>query len=177
MTASGGAAPVKTPWWKKWWIWAIVAAVILIGVIGNLAGAGKPAATETTAPPTPTITQAAPAPEESTPEPTGPTDEELSARFAQALSDSMGGATPAETFATDPSLWYGWVAGSRVENGNAYVTLQVGSGDAERKDLGERAAMALATLLPESAVNGIGWIIVEDASGVVIAQTRPNPVP
>ena len=94
----------------------------------------------------------------------------------QAIRDAFGGQTYAELLAADPTSWAGWITGVRVENGNAYVTLQVGANDAERKPLGEQAAQALSTLLPASAVEGVSWIIVEDASGVVIDQKQPSPI-
>lgn len=60
--------------------------------------------------------------------------------------------------------------------GRMYVTLQVSADDPDRQSLGKRATNAMSTLLPASAVQGVDWIIVEDASGAVTAQEQPNPL-
>ena len=65
-------AATKKPWYKKLWIWGIVAAVVLIGGIGNAINGGTP---ETQ--PEPTVTAEASAPEETEAEPVAeePTEE------------------------------------------------------------------------------------------------------
>lgn len=180
MTAAGET--VKTPWYKKWWIWAIVAAVLLIGIIGNgirsdaeeAAQAPEPTATETVS------AEPTPEPEETEPpvvEETGPTDEERGQAFEAALRESFGGQEYSEVLISDPSLWYGWISGVRVEGSYAYVTLQIGEPrDAEWEYFGESAASALSTLLPAEAFEGIDWIIVEDATGYIIDQQQPSPL-
>ncbi|MEJ6555286.1 hypothetical protein PQI51_09680 [Microbacterium esteraromaticum] len=176
----------RKPWYKKLWIWAIVAAVIVIGGISNLVNGDRDepdaapstppaaAATATREPASATPSdEPTPSPE---PTPAGPSDEERAAKVQTALQDAFGGQTPSEVYASDSSLWYGYVNGVRVENGNAFITLQVAADDPNRKDLGEGAAQALSTLLPAAAVDGLGWLIVEDASGVVIDQKQPRPI-
>lgn len=170
----------KTPWWKRTWIWVVVGIVLVVGVVGNLLGLGgsddePPAAA-------PSMTVSAPAPAETEAEP--PTEESAESRddgargreFDQSLRENLGVTEYSELLAADPSLWGGYVADIRVDGANAYVTLQVGASDTTRDDLGERAARAISTLLPASAVEGIDWIIVEDATGVVISQEQPAPV-
>jgi hypothetical protein len=171
MTTPAAATP--KPWFTRWWVWllAVVAVLVVVSAIGNaIAPRGAPAAEST---PTPTITASPPVPAAA---PTTATAAESASPGADnavvfaALKDQFGGVTPAEVFASDPSLWYGWISGTRVEGTNFYVTLQVGPSDAERRDLGERAATAIPTLLPAEARNGLSWVIVEDATGVVIDQ-------
>jgi len=103
-------------------------------------------------------------------------DEQRADAITQAISDAFGGATPGELLAEDPTSWAGYINGVRVEGANAYITLQISADDTGRDDLGSRAARALSTLLPAEAVDGIDWLIVEDVSGVVIAQEQPNPL-
>lgn len=169
----------KKPWYKKLWIWGIVVAVLVVAGIGNLATGDEREAAQVDPTPTP-IASESPEPaepteaaEEPAPEPEPAVDEEArSAAFEQAIRDAFGGQEYSEVFASDPTLWYGWISEVRTEGSNGYVTLQVGSGSPDRDDLGERAADALPRLLPADATADIDWIIVEDASGVVIAQSR-----
>lgn len=91
------------------------------------------------------------------------------ASLEQAIKDAFGGAEFSEILVSDPSLWAGWISGVRVEGGDAYITLQLYE-EGPEDDIGDRAARALTTLLPASELEGIGWIIVEDAGGVVIGQ-------
>ncbi|MEV8135754.1 PASTA domain-containing protein [Microbacterium aurantiacum] len=106
----------------------------------------------------------------------GSSDEEQSAALEAAIRESSGGQEYSDVFAQDPSLWYGWISGVRVESGNGYITLQVSPDDPGRDELGQRAASALSALLPADAVQGISLIIVEDAGGTVIAQEQLRPV-
>lgn len=168
----------RKPWYKKLWIWAIVAAVIVIGGISNLVNGDRdePDAAPSTPPAaaaTATRDQPSAPPSD---EPAGPSDEERAATVQTALRDAFGGQEPAEVYASDPSLWYGYVNGVRVEGINAFITLQVAAGDPNRKPLGERAAQSLSTLLPKASVEGISFLIVEDAAGVVIDQKQPRPI-
>jgi hypothetical protein len=170
MTTPAVATP--KPWFKRWWVWllALIVVLVIISAIGNaIAPRESPAAA-----PTPTASIAAP-PAAATAPTTAPATESAApgadnAAVFAALQAQFGGVTPAEAFASDPSLWYGWISGTRVEGSNFYVTLQVGPSDAERRDLGERAASAIPTLLPAEAKSGLSWVIVEDATGVVIDQ-------
>lgn len=173
-------APSKTPWYKKWWIWAIVVAVVVIGGISNLVnGDAEPQAqpTSTIEPaPIPTASDE-PEPSESPSDAPSAEDQQAadaarSAEFEQAVKDAVGGQEFSDILASDPSLWAGWISGIRVEGSNAYITLQIANNDPAREDFGGRAASALPTLLPADAVEGISWIIIEDASGAVIEQTR-----
>lgn len=108
--------------------------------------------------------------------PSSDDDGPRSEAFERALQDSFGGQSYEEVFAADPMAWYGWIDAARVEGSNAYVTLKVGYESPDRAPLGEQAAKALSTLLPATAVEDISWIIVEDASNVVIAQQQPKPL-
>lgn len=169
MTTPAVATP--KPWFKRWWVWllALIALLVIISAIGNavaprqdLAAVATPTAASATVTP-PSVTPTAVATESAAPV------ADNAAVFA-ALQSQFGGVTPAEVFASDPSLWYGWISGTRVEGSNFYVTLQVGPSDAERRDLGERAASAIPTLLPADATGTLSWVVVEDASGTVIDQ-------
>lgn len=174
----------RQPWWKKKWVWGVAGAIVLVGVVGNLLGLGgdrddiaapAPTLTVETPSPAPTTEQPAPTPTEEA-APARPTDEERAAAFDQSIRDAFGGASYAELAAQDGLTWPGYVNGIRVERSNAFVTLQVASNDPSRDELGKRAVSALSTLLPASAFEGISWIIIEDASGVVIAQEQPSPL-
>lgn len=81
-----------------------------------------------------------------------------------------------ELAASDATLWGGYISGVRIDGARAYITLQVAADDPQRDDLGTRAAKAMSTLLPGTAVEDINWLIVEDANGTVIAQEQPNPI-
>ena len=70
----------------------------------------------------------------------------------------------------------GYIADVAVTGSNAFITLQVSADDPQRDDLGERAAKALSTLLTSDDVDGINWIIIQDATGTVIAQEQPAPL-
>jgi hypothetical protein len=167
------AAATPKPWFKRWWVWllALIALLVIISAIGNaIAPRESPAAV-----PTPTASIATPPVAATAPTTTATAAESASpgadnAVVFAALKDQFGGVDPAEVFASDQSLWYGWISGTRVEGSNFYVTLQVGPGDAERSDLGERAAAAIPTLLPDEAKSALSWVIVEDATGGVIDQ-------
>ena len=159
------------------WVVAVVVVLVVVSAIGNaIAPRGVPAAeaTSNTSPasaPTPVAsTPAQSATPASVASPAGPSESELNAAAFAALQAQFGGVARADVFASDSSLWYGWIAGTRVEGSNFYVTLQVGPGDDERRDIGARAASAIPTLLPAEAKAGLSWVIVEDATGVVIDQ-------
>lgn len=181
MSTTASEAPEKKPWYKKPWIWGVVAAVIVVGGIANLVNPrpsedAEPTPTETVseAPVATPSTEPAPVePEEAAePEVIRPTSEE----FGASIKNAFGGMEFSEIYASDPSLWAGYIAGVRVEGSNAFVTLQVAADDPNRNDLGDRAAKALSTLLTADDVDGISWIIVEDASNTVIAQQQPKPI-
>lgn len=170
----------KKPWYKKTWIWIIVAAVIVIGGISNLVNPRASDKAEPTPSETVVISEAPKETLEADPDaaqpepvaPAGPTAEE----FEASIKNALGGAEFSEIYASDPSLWGGYVSGVRIEGSNAFVTLQVAGDDPTRNDLGGRAAKALSTLLTADQVKGVSWIIVEDASGTVIAQQQPRPI-
>lgn len=138
-------------------------------------------AEDATVEPTPTATitdRSKPAPEE-TPEEAEETvdDTERTTAFDRALKDALGVQDAyTELAAADATLWGGYIAGVRIDGARAYVTLQVAADDPQRDDLGTRAAKAMGTLLPGTAVEDINWLIVEDANGTVIAQEQPNPI-
>ncbi|MBP2437053.1 hypothetical protein [Microbacterium amylolyticum] len=100
------------------------------------------------------------------------------ADLEEAIKGALGiESSFSELYAYDPSLWGGYINGVRTEGDLAFITLQVAADDPMRDDLGQRAAQALSTLLSADTIESvdIGWIIVEDASGVVIAQEQPAP--
>lgn len=100
---------------------------------------------------------------------------ERAAAFEQSIKNAFGGAEFSDLLLEDPSGWAGWISQVRVEGGDAYVRLQLHE-EGKTDDIGERAARALSTLLSKDDVEGIDWIIVEDASGVVIGQKQPSPL-
>lgn len=134
----------------------------------------EPAATTTTSS-LPPRSERTPEPVDDEPEPEVD-DEARAADLEAAMKSTLGVSAFSDLLTEDPTMWGGYVASVRVEADRAYVTLQVGSDEPGRDDLGERAASGLSRLLPASAVEDIGWIIVEDASGVVIAQEQPDPI-
>lgn len=172
-------APPKKPWYKRPLTWIIVAALVVVGGIANLvSGDDEPEAqpTETSTPEAVSDEDEAEEPEpeleETEVEEEPPVDDEQrGADLEQAIRDAFGGQEFTEIFVADATLWAGWITDVRVEGSDAYITLQIAYEDPIRDELGERAASALPTLLPAEALEGISWIIVEDASGVVIDQS------
>lgn len=69
MSTAPTETTTKKPWYKKWWIWAIVGAVLVISLISNMVGGG----TESETTPAPVVTTEAPVVEE---EPEEPVEEE-----------------------------------------------------------------------------------------------------
>lgn len=83
------------------------------------------------------------------------------------------GADPSEVLMQDPSTWYGYVNGAYVDHGNLHVQLQVDR--KADKDLGERAAKALANFVSFSddpVVSDVSWAIAEDGAGTIIKQEK-----
>ncbi len=101
--------------------------------------------------------------------------EERATRFDAALRQALGVQEYSELL-SDPTLWGGYINGIRVQSANAFVTLQISPDDPSRKDLGQRAAKSISMLLPAEAVEGINFVVVEDATGVVIAQEQTSPI-
>lgn len=170
----------KKPWYKKAWIWIIVGALIVIGGIANLVNPrpsddAQPSPSESAVIADGGEESPAAVPEADETE-TGATVALTSAEFEASIKRAFGGVEFSDLHASDPTLWAGYIAGVRVERSNAFVTLQVAADDPARKELGDRAAKALSTLLTADDVDGIAWIIVEDASGTVIAQQQPKPI-
>ena len=104
------------------------------------------------------------------------TSEEKTTEVAEEVDampwlESQMGATPGEVITQDPTLWYGYVSGAQVDGSMLHVQLQV---DRKMdKDLGEQAAKALANFVmfsDDPVVDGVGWAIAEDGTGVVIEQ-------
>ena len=164
----------QKPWYMKWWVW-LIAAAVLIGVIGNLAGgtdSDEPIVEEQ-------VKVEEPATEDVDLEPTeaemATSDAERSEAFEDAIKTAFGGVEFSTLLAEDPTMWAGWISEVRVEGSNAFVRLQLTKEDKD-DDIGKRAAKALSTLLTKEDVDGIDWIIVEDASGTVMAQQQPAPL-
>lgn len=166
----------KKPWYKKIWIWGIVAAVIVLGGVGQALNTDEEASIEARDAPQEAVSEPE-APQE-TPEsepesePEGPSDEERAQAIEQAIKDNFGGQEFTELYAQDPTLWGGYITAVTVDSANAFITLQVAPDDPNRDDLGERAAQALSTLLTGDAIDGINWIITQDATETVIAQEQ-----
>jgi len=169
----------KKPWYKKTWIWLIIGALIVIGGVANLVNP-RPSDDAEPSPSSAVIAEGGEESPASVPEAeqteTGATVGPTSEEFEASIKRAFGGVEFSDLHASDPTLWAGYIAGVRVERSNAFVTLQVAADDPARKELGDRAAKALSTLLTADDVDGIGWIVVEDASGTVIAQQQPKPI-
>lgn len=117
-----------------------------------------------------------PEPEAEPEEPVGASDAERSAALEQAIKNAFGVESFTELYVEDPTMWGGYINGVRVESTRAHITLQVDRSSPDGRDMGERAAQALSTLLSKDDVEGIDWIIVEDGAGTVIDQKRPAPI-
>lgn len=102
-------------------------------------------------------------------------DESRAASLEQAIKNAFGGAEFSTLLLEDPTMWVGWISQVRVEGSNAYIRLQLVE-EGPDDNIGERAAQALSTLLAQDDVQGIDWIIVEDATGTVIGQKQPAPI-
>ena len=166
----------KTAWYKRKWVWIVTGVVILAAVIGLIFGEpddeDEPAAEPTH------VAAETPEPDDTT-APAAKSPEERAARLEAGIKTSLGVAPDgnfSDLYAQDPTLWGGYINGVRVEGSNAYITLQVAPDETQRDGLGERAAQALSTLLTEDMVDGIDWLIIEDAAGVVIDQKQPAPI-
>lgn len=159
---------------------SILVPLFIIGGLSSLAGCSGTEVADSTQAPSATATPeaATPEPSETPTEAAEPAVDEVAraAALEQAIKDSLGVETFAELYASDPTLWGGYINGVRTANGNAFITLQVAADDPARDDLGQRAAQALSTLLPASAVEDINFLVVEDAAGVVIDQKQPAPL-
>lgn len=215
MTATGESATAESPWYKRWWIWAIAAAaviaIIVAVVVGVNAGGGSGgSAGSPTAGQTPDADGAdatdggsesdGTGPDGTGPDGTGPdgtetngsgtdgTDEGAaeeqpaepadpgrSSSLDEALRQALGVAEYSELRERDSSLWGGYVVEVRVVGSEGFIRLRVPSDDQTRDDFGGRAAAEVATLLPASAVEGIEWLVVEDASGGEIDRQQPQP--
>lgn len=104
-------------------------------------------------------------------------DPERSAQLEQSIKNALGVQESfTELYASDPSLWGGYISEVRVEGSLAYITLQIAADESHRDEYGQQAAKALSTLLSAEDVQGIDWLIVEDASHVVIDQAQPKPI-
>lgn len=158
----------------------VIAAISSITVTAVLASIGNNVAQEGTAQveepvtPEPTTTEEP----EAEPEPAGTTDAERASRFEQDLKTGLGVQDSFQELLSDPSLWGGYIADIRYQTGNIYVTLQVNGSTPDGKDLGQRAAQALSTLMTQETVDAVdySWVIVEDGSGTVIDQKQPKPI-
>lgn len=71
----------------------------------------------------------------------------------------------------DATMWIGYVSKVKVDHGDLYVTIQ--EDDAQ---LGEDAAQALSTLLSAKVTSGLGWVIVENGAGEILAQRTLDPI-
>lgn len=161
---------------------ATITCIIFTSVLFAIGGATPSAET-----PKPSVT-IEPAPTEQAPkeeepaepdEPAGPSDEERAARFEQDLKFALFVEDSfQELLSVDPTLWGGYIADIRYQTGNIYVTLQVDGNTPDGKDLGQRAAQALSTLMTQETVDAVdyGWVIVEDGAGAVIDQKQPAPI-
>lgn len=171
----------KKPWYKRTWVWVVVVVLVAIGGLSNLGAGSKDVGHQAEQTPpakvAPSEVGAEEADEVDNPLPVTVDEVARAASLEQAIKESLGGVESfSELYVSDPTLWGGYISGVRTDGQNAFVTLQIANNDPARKDFGKRAAKALSTLLPASAVERISWIIVEDASGVVIDQKQPSPL-
>ncbi len=155
---------------------AAITAIIVLAVVG--AAQRQPAASHsTTAPGVAAATPQSTFPAATQTLPTVQASSATGAGIEQAIKDAFGVKDFTEFYVQDPTIWAGYIAGVRDDGvGDVFITLQVSSDDTSRDALGQRAAQALSTLLPAASVQGVRWLIVEDASHVVIAQKQPAPL-
>ncbi len=156
--------PTKTPWYKKWWIWAIVAAVIVIGGIGNLVnGDQEPQAqpTSTTDPaPIPTTTE--PAPEETPTEEPAETQEPIGDRVRTALLTELGVNDFPDLLADGrESPLYAIVDIETMYDGTIRVHYQEALTDDQRDEVARHVFNLTAPTVPE-----LDTVVIRDSTGV-----------
>ena len=114
-------------------------------------------------------TPAAPAAEEA-----GTSDEERAAGYESWLKEQMGvEETFTEILMRDASLWGGYVNGFDANRDRMHVRLQIDRTDPDAKEMGERAAGAIANLVRMSddpRVENVDWVVIDDGAGTYIAQ-------
>lgn len=157
---------------------AAITSITVTAVLATIGNTDAPSvSTQIEKPVTPEPTAEAEEPE-TQPEPAGPTDAERAARFEQDLKIGLGVQDSFQELLYDPRLWGGYIADVRYQTGNIYVTLQVDGSTPDGKDLGQRAAKAISTLMTQETVDAVdySWVIVEDGGGTVIDQKQPKPI-
>lgn len=104
----------------------------------------------------------------------GPSDEERAAGYESWLKEQMGvEETFTEILMRDASLWGGYVNGFDANRDRMHVRLQIDRTDPDAKEMGERAAGAIANLVRMSddpRVENVDWVVIEDGAGTYIAQ-------
>ncbi|MFE5342337.1 hypothetical protein ACFQ80_19085 [Isoptericola sp. NPDC056578] len=71
----------------------------------------------------------------------------------------------------DPASWQALFQGLRMQGDTLYVELQIGADEPDRDDLGTTAAKAVSAAA--YGVEGVSWVVAEDATGTQIAQEQP----
>lgn len=157
---------------------AIILVLVLVGACGSIfsgddedESAATDTSTSASASADPT-TEEAPSEEQTETETEEATAESSDGGAEEWLLEQMGSDSWTDILMSDPTLWGGYVNGSEVSHGVWHVRLQVDR--AQDKELGERAAHAIANLVrfdhDDPRVKDIDWVVVEDGAGVVIAQ-------
>ena len=152
---------------KRNTIIGLIGVAVLVMVLFVACGGGDddtdptPAADDTT--------PAAPAAEEA-----GTSDEERAAGYESWLKEQMGvEETFTEILMRDASLWGGYVNGFDANRDRMHVRLQIDRTDPDAKEMGERAAGAIANLVRMSddpRVENVDWVVIDDGAGTYIAQ-------
>ena len=177
----------KRPWWKTpKGIAGIVAALVVVGIIGSCnddtdnTPADEETTTQTTVVEDTTTQQAAPdpttpeAPSETTPEEeTVTAGQDKATEYEAWLKEQFGVDSFTEVLMQDSTLWAGYINGIEADGDRMHVRLQVDRTTPDGQALGERAAKAIASLIrlgDDPRVNDVDWVVVEDGAGTYISQ-------
>lgn len=150
------AQTTSKPWYQKWWIW-LIAAIIVIGGIGNLVDGDQ----EPT--PTPTVEQTAtPTPTDGPTEEPEPTTEPEAQPVAEDITNTILTDNGVKTFqgldATSPGFWIADIEDTIT--GTIRVTIQDNL-DAEGRD---KTARWIANMTCTN-VKTLDTIIIQDTTG------------
>lgn len=74
-----------------------------------------------------------------------------------------------------PTSWAAFMQKVEVQGEIILATLDLESDDPHRGVVAENAALAISVILPADFVQGISWVVVQDASGNELARAEPMP--
>lgn len=101
-------------------------------------------------------------------------DEDRADGYESWLKEQFGVESFTEVLVSDPGSWAGYVNGFEANRDRMHVRLQVDRDSPKDKEMGERAATAIASLIrtgnEDPRVASVDWVVVDDGTGVVIAQ-------